>query len=77
MLHVDSTPVFDQKMGGRGWEGKVWGLRRKKGTETCSARKYMTQEKGVFCEPDLDNCPMDPKERIIDLGLKYENPLGH
>ena len=77
MLHVDSTPVFDQKMGERMWEGQVWRLRRTKCIETYSARKYMTQEKGVFCESDLDNCPKDRKERIIELGFKYENLLGH
>ena len=37
----------------------------------------MTQEKGVFCESDLDNCPKERKERIIELGFKYENLLGH
>ena len=77
MLHVNSTPVFDQKMGERSWEGQVWRLRRTKCIETYSVQKYMTQEKVVFCEPDLDNCPKDRKERIVELGFKYENLLGH
>lgn len=55
----------------------MWRLRRTKCIETYSVQKDMTQENVVFCEPDLDNCPKDRKERIIELGFKYENLLGH